>query len=375
MFWPHLILGSTVGLIVLFFAVTGMLLAYQRQFLRWGESGIRAVQPSIDAQYLPVEELIRRARDAERIPPPKIVLSSRPNSPVMFQMDRYSVLYMNPYTGQVLGHGAVGMRRFFGKVEGLHRWFGAYGRLRAPARQVKGAVSLCFLFLLISGLFLWWPRAFTWKHVRAVLWFRGGKGGRARDWNWHNTIGFWCAIPLLIIVLTGIVLAYGWANTLLFRATGNVTPPPDHVFQPTGANRLIAAGTLWQAALARAELQVSGWKIITMDVPDKAGEPILFTIDTGDGAHAEKQGQLLVDPQSDAVVEWRPFASKNLGARLRELDRWTHTGESLGWPGQTLAFIASAGAVMLVYTGLSMALARLRAYSERKRKRATLLSS
>ncbi len=137
----------------------------------------------------------------------------------------------------------------------------------------------------------------------------------------------------MLVVLTGIALAYGWANVLLYRATGNVTPPPDHVFQATGAKPDHRFWVSWQVALERAKRQVPGWKIITMAVPDKTNEPVTFTIDTGDVAHAEKQGQLLVDPRSGAVVEWQPFARKNLGQRLRELARWTHTGESAGLPG------------------------------------------
>ena len=48
------------------------------------------------------------------------------------------------------------------------------------------------------------------------MWFRGGLAGRARDWNWHNVIGFWCATPLFLIVLTGVVMSYPWANDLLW---------------------------------------------------------------------------------------------------------------------------------------------------------------
>jgi len=26
-------------------------------------------------------------------------------------------------------------------------------------------------------------------------------GAKARDWNWHNVLGIWCALPLLVIAL------------------------------------------------------------------------------------------------------------------------------------------------------------------------------
>ena len=45
--------------------------------------------------------------------------------------------------------------------------------------------------------------------------------------------------------------------------------------------------------------------------------------------------------------------------------RFAHTGEVLGLPGQTIAGIASAGAVVLVYTGLALALRRFVAWRRR----------
>jgi len=57
--------------------------------------------------------------------------------------------------------------------------------------------------------------------VRASIAFPAGLRGKARDWNWHNVLGIWCALPLLVIVLTGVVMSFDWANAMLFRLTGS----------------------------------------------------------------------------------------------------------------------------------------------------------
>ena len=54
----------------------------------------------------------------------------------------------------------------------------------------------------------------------------GGLAGKARDFNWHNTIGFWSAIPLAIIVAGGVVISYPWATALVYRAYGEAPPAP-----------------------------------------------------------------------------------------------------------------------------------------------------
>src|SRR6185503_9383825 len=45
-----------------------------------------------------------------------------------------------------------------------------------------------------------------------------------RDFNWHNTIGFWCAIPIAIMTVSGAVISYSWASNLVYRLTGSPVP-------------------------------------------------------------------------------------------------------------------------------------------------------
>lgn len=49
--------------------------------------------------------------------------------------------------------------------------------------------------------------------------------GKARDWNWHNVIGFWSSGVLVVLTLTAMVMSYQWANDLLYTLTGSEPPP------------------------------------------------------------------------------------------------------------------------------------------------------
>ena len=57
--------------------------------------------------------------------------------------------------------------------------------------------------------------------------------GKARDFNRHNVIGFWGAIPLFLIVLSGVVISYPWASDLVYSLAGE-NPPPPHGGGPGG---------------------------------------------------------------------------------------------------------------------------------------------
>ena len=88
-------------------------------------------------------------------------------------------------------------------------------------------------------------------------------------------------------------------------------------------------------------------------------EPAVFSIDSSSGGQPQLRATLTLDRQSAAVIRWETFADQTPGRRARTLARFTHTGESLGLAGQTIAAAASAGATVLVVTGMAMAIRRL----------------
>jgi uncharacterized iron-regulated membrane protein len=364
-FWLHLGAGAVAGVVVLIMSVTGLLLAYERQVTAWSGGRYRSTPPSAGAAPLPVEALLAKIRESQHAAPSTITLRPDPDAAAEAGFGRDRTIFVDRYTGATLGEGSQKLRRFFRTITGWHRWLGAEGETREVARAVTGGSNLAFLFLVASGFYLWWPRKWAWQYLRPVTWFRGGITGRARDWNWHNVIGFWCAAPLFFIVLTAVVMSYPWANNLLYRMTGSEParreggrdggPPAGS--DPRGLDKL------W----ARAEHQVSGWQSISVRLPASSAALVTFTIDQGNGGRPDKRAQLTLDRKTGAVVRWEPFSSYNSGRRLRTWVRWVHTGEAGGWIGQTVAAVASCGGAVLVWTGLALALRRFGAWWARKR--------
>jgi uncharacterized iron-regulated membrane protein len=67
-----------------------------------------------------------------------------------------------------------------------------------------------------------------------------------------------------------------------------------------------------------------------------------------------------------AVLRFEPYAAQSRGAKVRGWLRFLHTGEAFGVIGQTVAGLASAGAVMLSWTGVSLALRRFATWRRRR---------
>ena len=374
-FWCHLAAGAAAGVVIFVMCVTGVLLAYQRQLTEWADRRGYEVAPArAGEQRLGVEALIARARESQPgAQPSAVTLYSDARAPAALAFPGGRTLFVNPYTGEPLGEGSARARAFFRAVTDWHRWLGAGGENRAAGRAVTGASNLVFLFIVASGFYLWWPRRWTRNSVRAVTWFKGGQRGRARDFNWHNVIGFWSALPLFVVVLSGVVISYTWASNLVYRVAGEEPsaqaqrPPPAGGAgqQQQGVSTPVSLAGL-DALTERAGRQVEGWRSINMQLPQKPDAPVTFAIDRGNGGQPHLRSQLTLERSTGEVARWEPASNNTAGRRLRSWLRFAHTGEVYGLAGQTIAGLVSLGGAFLVFTGLSLAWRRFYAWRGRR---------
>ena len=364
-FWCHLPVGVIGGLVIFNMCVTGVLLTYEKQITSWADTrNYRSAPPAPGAQHLAVETLIAKSRESRGANPTAVTLKSDPSAPAEIAFGRETTLFVNPYTGSIYGEGSQRVRSFFRGVTEWHRWLGAKGENRNVARAITGACNLGFLFLVMSGFYLWWPRNWNLKSLRNVTWFKRRLPSKARYFNWHNVIGFWSAVPLFIVVLSAVVISYTWAGNLVYRIAGE-TPPAPRANQPAPAstnNQLDLANNL-NSAWLRAEQQVSDWRSITMQLPASATTQLTFNIDSGSGGQPQRRAQLVLDRANGDVVRWEPFSAYTRGRQLRSILRFAHTGEVVGIVGQTIAGLVSAGGAMLVFTGLALAIRRFLAWA------------
>jgi uncharacterized iron-regulated membrane protein len=380
LFWCHLATGVVVGTVVLLMSVTGVLLTYERQLVTWSEThGLERAVPA-GSRPLPIDSLLARAR-AESPATPSLV-TWRAGAPriVEVAIGNDDALYVDRYTGALLARADAPLRGFFARVTEWHRWLGARGgdrEARARGRVVTGVANLGFLFLVLSGLLLWWPRNWTPAALRSVTLFRGGLRGKARDFNRHNVIGVWSVVPLAIVVGSGVVMSYPWANGLLFRAFGerppaSGTPAPARQTGRGGPEGTPAVSPALPATVdamrERAALQSPDWRSISLIVPRDARGPVAFAIDRGTGGQPQKRGTLAFDRATGAPIHWEPFAAQSRARRARAILRFAHSGEVLGLAGQTLAGVVTLGATLMVWTGLSLALRRLAGWRRRRRR-------
>lgn len=291
--------------------------------------------------------------------------SEKCHVPTLRRRRKTKLLLFNflPYTGRVLGKGSK-LSDWFHEVIDWHRWLGMEGEGRAAGRAITGACNLAFFWLTISGVYLWWPQRWHWRSIKPGLLFNFHLRGKARDWNWHNVIGFWSSAVLVVLTLTAVLMSYPWANDLLYTLTGSEPPPrnqgpgaqaQDQQRRGGGAARKRTPMASFDAFQASAERLSPGWVMMMIRLPPHGDVPVTDSILESSAPHMFARSQLTLNRASAEIVKWAPYANNSTGRKLRSWFRGLHTGEAFSFVGQTVAGLASLGGCFLVWTSFAMA--------------------
>ncbi|MCW5958974.1 MAG: PepSY domain-containing protein [Pyrinomonadaceae bacterium] len=361
-FWLHLASGTLAGIFIFIMCITGALLSFESNLIKFAERDVRIV--NVGSERLTAGAILNSAIRARSNAEPSALLISRdPELSAAVSFGREGQLFIDPYTGDVLGEDASGLRGFLGFVEDVHRWLAFPGESRAYGKSINGAANLLFLFLAISGVYIWFPKKLAWRNFKPVIWFRRGLRGKARNFNWHNVIGFWTSLVLVILTATAVVMSYKWANDLLYRATGN-EPPAQQQRSNSAANEESASNLENIDQFFSTAANNSEWKTISLRLPVK--EEAVLTVEEGIYWNIFARSPLTLNPETGEIMKWEPYGEQNGGKQLRSWARFTHTGETGGFIGQLIGFVACVGGAFLVWTGFSLALRRFGAWRKKR---------
>ena len=377
-FWIHLVAGITTGLVVVMMSATGVILTYQRQMVAWADR-VSFPEPGSDDNRLSISDL-QTVVARDEFQPVSLTIFSDPSAPITASAGRQRSIYINPYTGEYLGEPKQSLRGFFATVTEWHRYFDVSADNRTVASAVIGFSNLVLLFLLFTGMYLWLPRILRWPLFRARLLFqKGSSSSKQRDFNWHHVFGIWSAVPLIVVVATGVIISYPWAMDLLYRSVGDT--PPTRGAGPEGRTGIMVAARRARMGVApgrsdtvtlnagdqlsldalfdHAAEQVDDWGSITVQLPREQATSVNFTIDQGNNGLPLDLQTLVLNSQTGDVERSQMFTDQTSGVQARGWIRFLHTGEALGLVGQAVAGIVSFASLIMVWTGFALAYRRL----------------
>jgi uncharacterized iron-regulated membrane protein len=213
-----------------------------------------------------------------------------------------------------------------------------------PGRLVVGWGGLATLLVLITGIVSWWPRG-SWRNA---LSFKRRAMGLRRLRDLHKHSGVWSSLVVILLVITGVLLALPEVKapvlTALIARPDPVPAPQSEQAQGTQVTlaRALAAG---HAARPQARLAF-------IDVPTQGSAPIRLRVQMPGDPHRRFPGSFIfVDQHTGQVLAVHDTARGNAATRVATWIRPLHDGSIAGTSTRVLVLVLGLAPVVLLITG------------------------
>jgi len=219
----HLWLSVPFGLIITLVCFSGAMLVFENEVNEWFRRDLYYVE-TVKESPLPMDKLLEKVATTlpDSVSVTGVSISSDPRRAyqVSLSKPRRASLYVDQYTGEVKGKSE--RSGFFMFMFRMHRWLldsmnpGNEGIFWG--KMIVGVSTLLLVFVLISGIVIWWPR--TRKALKNSLKITATKGWRRFWYDLHVAGGMYALIFLLAMALTGLTWSFPWYRTAFYKVFG-----------------------------------------------------------------------------------------------------------------------------------------------------------
>lgn len=270
-----------------------------------------------------------------------------PEKPAFGLPVRSMVVYVNPYSGAVLG--AMGSQdRFSSWSKQLH------SRL-LQGEEWRWMIELAaswLMVMLLTGVWLWWP-----SHGAPLLPVRGVKG-RAAWKQWHAFLGVALGVMSLVILSTGLTWSkYAGGQVRAARdAIGQAPPavPRDVQSHPRGGASMLQWQDAWDASRFFAP-------DVALQLVAPRGQHGVWRASAADPGRPTKRFDLLLDAYTGNRIFIAGWDKQTVFSKATAIGIPFHRGE-FGWWNQLLLLIFGIGILFSLISGWVM-------YFKRRRNR------
>ena len=271
-----------------------------------------------------------------------------------------TLAYVDPASATVLKTVAV-------EAQPMRVVFHLHGDLMVgdPGSYLVELAACWAVVMILTGLYLWWPRGARGLAGVAYPRLRGGKRLLWRDI--HAVSGIWVSLLALGLILTGLPWAKAWGGyfATVRQVTGTADgevdwptgrPPPPGERAMLGDHAEHGGMTMAHAMARPGELD----RVIATVAPLRIAPPVLiappakaasvWTV-TSDAADRPLRTRLTVDGATGAVLTRRDFAERHWVDRAVGYGIAAHEGALFGLANQLLSTVTALLLVMLAVSG------------------------
>lgn len=345
----HLWLGFISGIIVAFLGITGCMLAFQHEIEQ-----ITNPYQFVEIQEQPILPPSRLQGIAVQALPEKHIHGIAYGEPgkaavaTFYSEEYYFLVYLNPYSGEVLKVKDMS-KDFFRIIVNGHFYLWLPPAIGQP---IVATATLIFVILLITGIVLWWPRKgrFT-RQTFSIKWANSERS----NLDLHRVLGFYASWILIFITLTGLVWGFQWvARSTYWLASGGkqliefYMPAVDSI--PAQKAETPAVDVLWE----RMSKEYPSVKMLEIHIPENDSSAIEVAANPDDQTYW-KTDYRYFDQYTLEEIEvthmYGKLSNTTVADQMARMNYDIHVGAIAGLAGKILAFCASLIAASLPVTG------------------------
>ena len=374
----HLWLSVPFGLIITVICLSGAALVFEDEVTELCRRDLYYVE-KVSGAPLPVEYLIEKVAgtlpDSVAVTGVSISSDAERAYQVNLSKPRRASVYVDQYTGEVKGRHE--RAPFFLTMFKLHRWL--LDGMKPDGgifwgKMIVGVSTLMFVFVLISGIVIWWPR--TKKALKNSLKIAVGKGRRRFWYDLHVAGGMYALVLLLAMALTGLTWSFSWYRTCFYKVfgvemkqraghgvlqTAHGTPQTAHggksgrnsSEEGRGNREHTSPYTCWQQVYEELKARNAGYKQITVS----NGSASVSFERFGNQRAADRYA---FNPQDGEITEVTVYKDTDASGKMRGWIYSVHVGSWGGMFTRILTFIAALLGGTLPLTGYYLWLRRIR---------------
>lgn len=352
----HLYLSLLAGIFIVVLSLTGSVLVFKSELTRVMYPELFKVTQGERISYQEAQKFITSA-----YPKAQMQRIYTPDEPVtggtylfwIAQGGKREYVYMDPGTGKLLG--TLDEKSFLNKLSNFHMYLMIQ---KYHGFEIVGYIGFIFTFILLSGVYLWWPGIKSWAQgfIR-----KKASNPYMKKSNLHRLVGIYSTPVLLIIAITGALYPFS-PQILGWFGTGWTPPASKLVVQPKPEGRMPV-----DQLMQLAEQTTPNSKVTLVLLPAKPDKHIDIRLTRSYDPGLGDTGNIKVwmDPYTGKVLEkWDPRTNNVF------YQTWIyplHVGAFGGIVTQILWAIVGLLPSILMFTGVYIWL-----YKKKQRKRSQI---
>jgi len=345
----HLWLGLSTGLVVFILGITGAIYCFAPE--------LQSLQP-----YRTVKEETRVFLTPSQIQqiaesnlpgkaPQRIYYDARDKAVMVLfsKKDEYTYsVFINPYSGEVL-KVRDNDKDFLSVVLQLHRTL-----LIPYGHDIIRWSTVIFIFMLISGIILWWPKKKrTAKHGFRIMWRAHPK---RLNYDLHKVLGFYVTWVVIFTATTGLMFAFESFAGFVYKTTGadrstvKAKPPFSDTTQMAGKSTAI--DLVWEQIVPDLYQKYATAMFV---LPAAKNGSFLLRANPKKGTIYESDFRYFdqyTGKEIPGAYVWGKYIDAKVTADfVRRMNYDIHTGAVFGLPGRIALFFVALIVASLPITG------------------------